>query len=48
MLWLMILAGILLPHFGLPPKVVQVVAITLMVVALVLFVAWPDVRVDVD
>ena len=44
-LLLFILAGVLLPHFGLPAKVNQVIAIVLMVVALVLFVAWPDVRI---
>lgn len=48
MIWLFILAGVLLPHWGLPPRVNQVIAITIMVVALVLFVAWPDVRVNVD
>jgi hypothetical protein len=45
LLLLFILAGVLLPHFGLPAKVNQVIAIVLMVVALVLFVVWPDVHV---
>lgn len=44
-LLLFILMGILMPHWGLPQKVNQIIAIVLAVVALVLFVVWPDIRV---
>jgi hypothetical protein len=44
-LLLFILTGVLLPHFGLPQKVNQVIAIVLMVVALILFIAWPEIQV---
>jgi hypothetical protein len=47
-LLLFILLGVLLPHWGLPAKVNQIIAIVLAVLALVLFVAWPDIRVNVD
>lgn len=49
-LLLMILAGVLLPHFGLPQKVNQVIAIVLMVIAIVLFIVWPggEIRVRGD
>lgn len=46
-LLLFILMGVLLPHWGLPQKVNQIIAIVLAVVALVLFVVWPDVDVRV-
>jgi hypothetical protein len=45
-LLLFILMGVLLPHWGLPPKVNQVIAIALAVVAAVLFVVSDiDIRV---
>lgn len=44
-LLMFILLGVLLPQWGLPAKVTQVIAIVLAVVALVLFVVWPDIRV---
>jgi hypothetical protein len=40
-LLLFILFGVLLPHWGLPAKVNQVIAIVLAVIAIVLFVVWP-------
>lgn len=46
-LLLMILLGVLLPHWGLPQKVNQVIAIVLAVVAIILFVAWPGAEIRV-
>lgn len=46
-LLLFILLGVLMPHWGLPQKVNQIIAIVLAVIALVLFVVWPDIDVRV-
>ena len=43
----MILMGVLLPHWGLPAKVNQVIAIVLAVVAIVLYVVWPGGEIHV-
>ncbi len=49
-LLLMILLGVLLPHWGLPAPWNRVIAIVLAVVAIVLFVVWPggEIRVRGD
>ena len=46
-LLLLILMGVLLPHWGLPAKVNQIIAIVLAVVAVVLFVVWPGGEIHV-
>jgi hypothetical protein len=40
LLFILLMLG--LSHFGLPPKVNQVIAIVLAVIAIVLFVVWPE------
>jgi len=46
-LLLLILLGVLLPHWGLPQPWNRVISIVLAVIAVVLFVVWPEGQIRV-